>query len=111
NKDMVVKVDQVPVEKVINTLGAGDAFHAVAMQRLFETKGDLEQSLLWGNAGGSFAVEHLGAHEKTSTREELEQRLQQTSPKVEIRRLNDKPQSQGIYYAPRTPQSPVLLAA
>jgi sugar/nucleoside kinase (ribokinase family) len=72
---------------VKNTLGAGDAFNAAAALTYFETlyetgRGDVKKSLVYGSVNGAVAVESYGAHENCLTREELDRRVEEDSPRV-----------------------------
>ncbi|MGI8419736.1 MAG: carbohydrate kinase family protein [Candidatus Levyibacteriota bacterium] len=108
NKDTMMHVGIIPAE-VKSTLGAGDAFNGAAVHRLFETDGDIEQSLLWGTASGAFAVEQIGAHENTPSRNALETRLQETAPVVTILKPSQRKENT-VFYGSRL-QGPVLLAS
>ncbi len=74
-------VGSVKVDQVKSTVGAGDAYMAAAVHKYFET-GDLHESMRWGSASGSFAVETIGAHENPPTQDQLEDRLQERAPQA-----------------------------
>lgn len=72
------KQAQIPgfhVEKVVDTVGAGDGFAVGVLSGILEGK-SMEESVLCGNAIGAIQVMHRGDNEGLPSREALEQFMQ-----------------------------------
>jgi sugar/nucleoside kinase (ribokinase family) len=89
----MVRVGLTRADRVVSLAGAGDAAMAGSVYRLHETKGDLVDALKWGSASGSYAVEHVGAHEAPPTRAQIENRLADPHKAPEVEILRGKRQS------------------
>ncbi len=71
-----------PVEKVVDTVGAGDGFAAGAISALMESL-TLQEAVKRGNAVGAIQVMFRGDNEGLPTREQLQDFLQQAAIKEE----------------------------
>ena len=64
----------VKVEKIVDTVGAGDGFAAGVISALSEGQ-SLSQAALWGNAVGAIQITHKSDNEGLPTRDRLEEVL------------------------------------